>query len=161
MCLNSLLLCIEHSLSIFLEEGQLQPPHQPFSTSSNQFSYKLVGTESISLWHIGCALHPVGSGSCGYELNLGSSGRNTITIGSKYGKSIKRGITSFFFIDESRFTQVEELQCVPYISKNSWGLFARERSFFAGSVVTIYVGTAYEDHDSPYPYLYYGYWNCV
>ncbi|XP_057974589.1 uncharacterized protein At4g08330, chloroplastic [Malania oleifera] len=66
-------------------------------------------------------------GSCGYELNLNSSNRNTSTIGSKYGKSIKRGIISFFSIDESRFTQVDEFQCVPYfISKYSWGLLRRK-----------------------------------
>ncbi|XP_014620830.1 uncharacterized protein LOC114381087 isoform X2 [Glycine soja] len=29
-------------------------------------------------------------GTCGYELNLSSSNRNTASIGSKYGKSIKR-----------------------------------------------------------------------
>ncbi|KAJ6997873.1 hypothetical protein NC653_014186 [Populus alba x Populus x berolinensis] len=46
-------------------------------------------------------------GICGYELNLSSSNRNTSTIGSKYGKSIKRGKISFFFIDESRFTQTD------------------------------------------------------
>ncbi|GFY85361.1 hypothetical protein Acr_04g0000990 [Actinidia rufa] len=89
-------------------------------------------------------------GSCGYELNLSSSGRNTSTIGSKYGKSIKRGIISFFYIDESRFTQVEELQCVPYISKNSWGLFRRRTKLLCRKCGN-HVGTAYEDHDSPYP----------
>ncbi|KAL8485618.1 hypothetical protein ACS0TY_027781 [Phlomoides rotata] len=58
-------------------------------------------------------------GSCGYDLNLNSSSRNTSTIGSKYNKSIKKGIISFFFIDESRFNQVEEFTCVPYfISKH-------------------------------------------
>uniref|UniRef100_A0A2P2JHD8 Uncharacterized protein n=1 Tax=Rhizophora mucronata TaxID=61149 RepID=A0A2P2JHD8_RHIMU len=64
-------------------------------------------------------------GTCGYELNLSSSNRNTSTIGSKYGKSIKRGIISFFFVDESRFTQVDEFQCIPHFSKNSWSLFRR------------------------------------
>ncbi|CAO2834525.1 unnamed protein product [Amaranthus hypochondriacus] len=65
-------------------------------------------------------------GACGYELNLSSSNRNTATIGSKYGKSIKRGVISFFHIDESRFMKVDELKCVPYfISKSSWGLFRR------------------------------------
>ncbi|XP_034197072.1 uncharacterized protein At4g08330, chloroplastic isoform X2 [Prunus dulcis] len=65
-------------------------------------------------------------GSCGYELNLSSNNRNTSTIGSnKYGKSIKRGIISFFHIDDSRFTQVDELQCKPHFSKRSWGLFSR------------------------------------
>ncbi|KAL3839998.1 hypothetical protein ACJIZ3_024589 [Penstemon smallii] len=66
-------------------------------------------------------------GSCGFDLNLNSSSRNTSTIGSKYGKSIKKGIISFFSIDESRFNQVEEVQCVPYfISKHSWGFFRRK-----------------------------------
>lgn len=65
-------------------------------------------------------------GSCGYDLNLNSSSRNTSTIGSKYGKSIKKGIISFFSVDESRFNQVEEFSCVPYfMSKNSWGFFRR------------------------------------
>lgn len=65
-------------------------------------------------------------GSCGYDLNLNSSSRNTSTIGSKYGKSIKKGIISFFSIDESRFNQVEEFSCLPYfIAKHSWGFFHR------------------------------------
>ncbi|KAF5442524.1 hypothetical protein F2P56_035171 [Juglans regia] len=64
-------------------------------------------------------------GSCGYELNLSSGDRNTSTIGSKYGKSIKTGIISFFYIDESRFTQVDEIQCIPHFSKHSWGLIRR------------------------------------
>ncbi|GFP89806.1 uncharacterized protein at4g08330 chloroplastic [Phtheirospermum japonicum] len=66
-------------------------------------------------------------GSCGYDLNLNSSSRNTSTIGSKYGKSIKKGIISFFSIDESRFNEVKELSCVPYfISKHFWRLFRRK-----------------------------------
>ncbi|KAK7358772.1 hypothetical protein VNO77_00711 [Canavalia gladiata] len=48
-------------------------------------------------------------GSCGYELNLNSSNRNTSLIDSKYGKSIKRGVISFFSVDESRFTQIQQL----------------------------------------------------
>ncbi|XP_051123492.1 uncharacterized protein At4g08330, chloroplastic-like [Andrographis paniculata] len=63
-------------------------------------------------------------GACGYDLNLNSSSRNTETIGSKYGKSMKKGIISFFSIDESRFNQVDEFRCIPYfISKHCWGLF--------------------------------------
>ncbi|XP_020227568.1 uncharacterized protein At4g08330, chloroplastic [Cajanus cajan] len=45
-------------------------------------------------------------GSCGYELNLNSSNRNTSLMDSK---SIKRGIISFFSVDESRFTQIQQL----------------------------------------------------
>ncbi|KAK6939877.1 hypothetical protein RJ641_029408 [Dillenia turbinata] len=65
-------------------------------------------------------------GACGYELNLSSSSRNIVNLGSKYGKSIKRGIISFLNVDESRFTQVDAIQCIPYYkSKRSWGLFRR------------------------------------
>lgn len=90
-------------------------------------------------------------GFCGYELNLSSSNRNTSTIGSKYGKSIKRGIISFFFIDESRFTQVDELKCLPYfISKHSWGFF-RGRTKLLCRKCGKHVGNAYSDHTSSYP----------
>ncbi|KAL2467733.1 Uncharacterized protein Fot_51258 [Forsythia ovata] len=67
-------------------------------------------------------------GSCGFDLNLSSSSRNTSTIGSKYGKSMKKGIISFFSIDESRFNLVKDFSCVPYfISKHSWGMY-RQRT---------------------------------
>lgn len=89
-------------------------------------------------------------GNCGFELNLSSSGRNTSTIGSKYGKSIKRGIISFFFIDEGRFTQVEELRCGPFISKNSWGLFCRRTKLLCRKCGNL-IGIAYDDHNSAYP----------
>ncbi|KAJ8537920.1 hypothetical protein K7X08_014460 [Anisodus acutangulus] len=46
-------------------------------------------------------------GSCGYELNLNSCNRNTTVIGSKYGKTMRRGVLSFLCIDESRFTQIK------------------------------------------------------
>ncbi|KAG5600317.1 hypothetical protein H5410_031687 [Solanum commersonii] len=65
-------------------------------------------------------------GSCGYELNLNSCNRNTTVIGSKYGKTMRRGVLSFLCIDESRFTQISKLRCSPYFrSKNSWGFFQR------------------------------------
>lgn len=82
-------------------------------------------------------------GSCGYELNLSSSNRNTSKIGSKYGKSIKQGIISFFNIDESRFTQVEEFQCIPHFSKHSWGLFRRRTKLLCRKCGN-QIGTAYE-----------------
>ncbi|XVF64571.1 hypothetical protein PTKIN_Ptkin09bG0179300 [Pterospermum kingtungense] len=91
-----------------------------------------------------------GCGSCGYELSLNSSSRNTATIGSKYGKSIKRGIISFFNIDESRFTQVDEFQCVPYFSKHSWGLFRRRTKLLCRKCGN-HIGNAYEDKTSNYP----------
>ncbi|KAG9150651.1 hypothetical protein Leryth_008127 [Lithospermum erythrorhizon] len=66
-------------------------------------------------------------GSCGYELNLSSLNRNTSAIGAKYGKSIKRGIITFFTIDETRFIQKNKLQYLPYFSskQNTWSLFQR------------------------------------
>ncbi|GAB2290200.1 hypothetical protein Dimus_024482 [Dionaea muscipula] len=91
-------------------------------------------------------------GSCGYDLNLSSSNRNTATISSKYGKSIKRGIISFVQIDESRFTQVDEFRCVPYfISKHSWGLFRLKTKLLCRKCGT-HVGDAFQDNGySPYP----------
>ncbi|WOK96669.1 hypothetical protein Cni_G05376 [Canna indica] len=65
-------------------------------------------------------------GRCGYELNLSSSNRNTANIGAEYGKAIKKGIVSFVAIDESRFTQADDLRCLPYFrSRHSWGLRRR------------------------------------
>ncbi|KAE8723679.1 Chlorophyll A-B binding family protein [Hibiscus syriacus] len=89
-------------------------------------------------------------GSCGYELNLSSSSRNTATIGSKYGKSIKRGIISFFSIDESRFTQVDEFRWGPYFSKHSWGLFHRRTKLLCRKCGN-HIGNAYEDRTSGHP----------
>ncbi|XP_043722850.1 uncharacterized protein At4g08330, chloroplastic-like [Telopea speciosissima] len=87
-------------------------------------------------------------GSCGYALNLCSSNRNTSTIGLKYGKSIKRGIISFFSIDESRFTQIDEIFCIPYfISKYSWGL-VRRRTLLLCRKCGNHIGHAYEERTS-------------
>ncbi|CAK8579032.1 unnamed protein product [Lathyrus sativus] len=51
-------------------------------------------------------------GSCGYELNLNSSNRNTTSlVDSNYGKSIKkrkRSLISFFSVDETRFTHIQQ-----------------------------------------------------
>lgn len=91
-------------------------------------------------------------GCCGYDLNLSSSARNTSTIGSKYGKSIKTGMISFLCIDESRFTLVEEFQCVPYfISKHFWGLFSRKTKLLCRKCNN-HIGNAYQDNNtSSYP----------
>ncbi|XP_042477123.1 uncharacterized protein At4g08330, chloroplastic-like [Macadamia integrifolia] len=87
-------------------------------------------------------------GSCGYALNLSSSNRDTSTIGSKYGKSLKRGIISFFSIDENRFTQIDEICCIPYfISKNYWGLFRRSKSLLCRKCGN-HIGYAYEERTS-------------
>ncbi|KAJ4700682.1 Peptide methionine sulfoxide reductase MrsB [Melia azedarach] len=88
-------------------------------------------------------------GACGYELNLSSSNRNISIIGSKYGKSMKRGIISFLDIDESRFTQVDELQCIPHFSKNSWSFF-RHRTKLLCRKCGNHIGIAYDDKTSAY-----------
>lgn len=90
-------------------------------------------------------------GSCGYELNLNSSSRNTASIGSKYGKSIKKGMISFLSIDESRFTQVDEFKCVPFFfSKRSWGLFQRRTKLQCRKCGNN-IGIAYDNSASSYP----------
>ncbi|XP_057445619.1 uncharacterized protein At4g08330, chloroplastic-like [Lotus japonicus] len=87
-------------------------------------------------------------GTCGYELNLSSSNRNTSSIGStKYGKSIKRGIIPFFNIDDSRFTQVDEIECAPHFSKHSWGLFRRKTKLLCRKCCN-YIGNAYDGYTS-------------
>ncbi|KAM7263887.1 hypothetical protein ACFE04_001570 [Oxalis oulophora] len=59
-------------------------------------------------------------GACGYPLNLLSANRITSTIGSKYRKSIKKGYIAFLSIDLSRFTQVDEIRCLPLsLGRNS------------------------------------------
>ncbi|GLU01051.1 hypothetical protein SLE2022_183770 [Rubroshorea leprosula] len=88
-------------------------------------------------------------GSCGYELNLSSFNRSTSNIGSKYGKTIKRGILSFFDIDESKFTQVDEFQCIPYLSKLSCGLFRHRTKLLCGKCGK-HIGTAYESQTPAY-----------
>lgn len=84
-------------------------------------------------------------GSCGYPLNLTSSNRNTSKIGLQYCKAIKKGMISFLAIDESRFTQIEELKCLPYfVTKNSWGFF-RPRTKLLCRQCGMYIGHGYED----------------
>ncbi|KAF5450718.1 hypothetical protein F2P56_031045 [Juglans regia] len=86
-------------------------------------------------------------GSCGYELNLSSGDRNTSSIDSKYGKSIKKGIISFFYIDESRFTQMDEIQCIPHFSKYSLGLIRRRTKLLCRKCGNP-IGIAYNDRSS-------------
>ncbi|KAJ1263285.1 hypothetical protein BS78_09G171700, partial [Paspalum vaginatum] len=87
-------------------------------------------------------------GYCGYALNLSSSTRNTANIGSKYGKQIRKGVVSFFAIDERRFTQTDEVSCMPYFhSSRSWGFF-RNRTRLLCRKCSGHIGTAYEDEDS-------------
>ncbi|XP_057784860.1 uncharacterized protein At4g08330, chloroplastic-like [Salvia miltiorrhiza] len=78
-------------------------------------------------------------GSCGYELNLNSCNRNISTIDAEYGKSMKRGVISFFSVDESRFTQINKLRWLPYLP--SWRLFRRRTKLLCRSCGS-YIGTA-------------------
>ncbi|KAG6495446.1 hypothetical protein ZIOFF_043270 [Zingiber officinale] len=65
-------------------------------------------------------------GHCGYALNLSSSDRDTANIGAEYGRFIRKGVVSFATIDESRFTQTDDLRCLPYFrSPRSWGIRRR------------------------------------
>ena len=54
-----------------------------------------------------------------------------------------------FSIDESRFTQVDELQCVPHFSKQSWGLF-RLRTKLLCRKCGNHIGNVYNDHSSSF-----------
>ncbi|KAJ0983910.1 hypothetical protein J5N97_002266 [Dioscorea zingiberensis] len=83
-------------------------------------------------------------GHCGYALNLCSSHRNTTNIGSKYGKTISRGVLTFYSIDDSRFSRMDELRCLPYFrAKNSWGILRRRTKLLCGKCRTC-IGTAYD-----------------
>lgn len=88
-------------------------------------------------------------GSCGYELNLSSTNRITSSIGSKYGKSMKTGIISFFNIDEGRFSLVDEFQCMPhFFSRYSFGLFRRKTKLLCRQCRN-HIGTASYDKAPP------------
>ncbi|PKI72648.1 hypothetical protein CRG98_007025 [Punica granatum] len=96
------------------EEGNLPPQ------TRHEHDLQLSTSSSLGFVYYSC-------GACGYNLNLSSSNRHTLSvIGSEYGKLVRRGIVSFFSIDESRFTQMEEVKYRPYFtSKRSWGLLRR------------------------------------
>nr|XP_016448218.1 PREDICTED: uncharacterized protein At4g08330, chloroplastic-like [Nicotiana tabacum] len=87
-------------------------------------------------------------GSCGYELNLNSCNRNTTVIGSKYGKTMRRGVLSFLCIDESRFTQISKVRCIPYFrSKNSWGFFKQHTKLLCRNCSS-YIGIAHIENNN-------------
>ncbi|KAB5556462.1 hypothetical protein DKX38_007371 [Salix brachista] len=100
---------------------------------------------SLSLTHVNYSC-----GSCGYQLNLNSCNRNAPDIGVKYKKSIKKGTISFFSIDETRFTQIEELRCAPYFnSMHSWGLFQRRTKLLCYKCGN-HIGTAYRENNTSF-----------
>ncbi|XP_073300135.1 uncharacterized protein At4g08330, chloroplastic-like [Primulina huaijiensis] len=79
-------------------------------------------------------------GACGYPLNLTSSNRATSSISSKYRKSINKGFVSFLSIDVSRFTQVDEVNCLPIC----WGHY-RSKTKFLCRKCGVLIGYGYCD----------------
>lgn len=75
-------------------------------------------------------------GSCGYELNLNSCNRNISLMNEEYGKSMKRGVISFFSIDETRFTLINKVG-----STNLWRLFRRPTKLLCRNCGN-YIGTS-------------------
>ncbi|KAI5007199.1 hypothetical protein ZWY2020_047147 [Hordeum vulgare] len=91
-------------------------------------------------------------GYCGYALNLSSAARNTAGIGSKYGKQIrKKGVVAFVAVDETRFTQADEVTCAPRLRPWTWRLFRRRSRLLCGKCGGR-IGAAYEvDEDEEDP----------
>ncbi|KAL8506792.1 hypothetical protein ACS0TY_017620 [Phlomoides rotata] len=89
-------------------------------------------------------------GSCGYELNLNSCNRNISVMNEEYGKSMKRGVISFFSIDETRFTLINKVGgWLPYLSSNtSWRLFRRPTKLLCRNCGN-YIGTCSSSSSSP------------
>lgn len=75
-------------------------------------------------------------GSCGYPLNLTSSNRITSNIASEYQKSVKKGSISFSSVDLSRFTQIDEINCLPalWFSRSKTKLLCRKCGVHIGYV---------------------------
>lgn len=61
---------------------------------------------------------------------------------------MKTGIISFFNIDEGRFSQVDEFQCMPHFSRYSWGLFRRKTKLLCRQCNN-YIGNASYDKAPP------------
>ncbi|BAT78636.1 hypothetical protein LR48_Vigan04g177700 [Vigna angularis] len=118
--------------SVFNKKSQVH--HNPTSSS---YTYSCSSQRDV---RYSC-------GTCGYELNLSSSNRSISSIGSKYGKSIRRGIISFFNVDDSRFTHADEIECAPFFAKHSWGLFRKKTKLLCRKCCN-HVGYAYNDQTS-------------
>uniref|UniRef100_A0A1J3HAY0 Uncharacterized protein, chloroplastic n=1 Tax=Noccaea caerulescens TaxID=107243 RepID=A0A1J3HAY0_NOCCA len=125
---------MERSASVGINDGRFGGSH----------FYSPSFSSSSSMRHVNYSC-----GSCGYELNLSSTNRITSSIGSKYGKSMKSGIISFFNIDEGRFSQVDEFQCMPHFSRYSWGLFRRRIKLLCRKCSN-YIGDATQEKTPEY-----------
>lgn len=62
---------------------------------------------------------------------------------------MKSGIISFFNIDEGRFSQVDEFQCMPHLSRYSWGLFRRRIKLLCRKCSN-YIGDATQEKTPEY-----------
>eukprot|EP00250_Pteridium_aquilinum_P006024 c16017_g1_i2 orf=410-829(+) len=70
-------------------------------------------------------------GACGYHLNLSSSQRMISSVNSK---SLRKGSISFLTIDGSRFKQLDEFKCAPYVhADGSMGLHKLRTKLLCGS----------------------------
>eukprot|EP00249_Psilotum_nudum_P028212 c3694_g1_i2 orf=360-785(+) len=84
-------------------------------------------------------------GACGYRLNLSSSHRTISFFDATYPKLIKKGTISFFFIDETRFKQIDEFKCHPYFqSSDSWGFYQLRTKLLCGRCGTT-IGHCHEE----------------
>lgn len=66
---------------------------------------------------------------------------------SKYHKSVKKGTIFFVSVDDSRFAHNDELRCMPYFSKQSWGFFRQSTKLLCRKCGN-HIGNAYNSHSS-------------
>ncbi|KAK4776416.1 hypothetical protein SAY86_005104 [Trapa natans] len=77
--------------------------------------------------------------SCAYPLNLKSSDQITSTASSEQKKSTGKSFVSFRAIDQSRFTQEEEIGCFPVYfghKRPNTRLFCRKCGSHVGHICT-------------------------
>ncbi|KAF7840626.1 MYB-like transcription factor ETC3 [Senna tora] len=96
------------------------------NTSSSSKNLRLK-VQDVVVSHPACFF---GCGTCGYELNLTSSNRNTSTIGSKYGKSIKREMIA----EEEEATKLEFSEDEEALIARMFSLVGERWSLIAGRI---------------------------
>ena len=81
-------------------------------------------------------------GACGYPLNLSSSQRLVSSINTK---ALRKGKISFLCIDETRFKQVDEFKCAPFLHSNgSLGLHQLRTKLLCGKCGNV-IGYGHSD----------------
>lgn len=81
-------------------------------------------------------------GACGYPLNLSSSQRVVSSIDLK---ALRKGTIRFQCIDESRFKQLDEFKCAPYVHANgSLGLHQLRTKLLCGKCGNV-IGHGHSD----------------